>query len=413
MSGRIVACFAVVTLAAVAFGQVAANPGIGRIRPIRPIGIAAPGGGLMEVAGHNADVVVTGKVIEVFKPEQTEIKLPGQDKAAKGTFAKYKIEVDKVLKKPVAAKDAKEDKQPEFPKTIEIVTQSMQMEAMPMPMPMPAPQLLPGGNGGAMLMQQIAPGDVVVGRPIAIAPGYIGGVTLEKDQSYILFVQKLPDRNDYFADSQDKVLPADKETVAKAEKALAMDKWAWGKEVSGLQMALVCPDQMQSFAMANKDGGRGSLMVAFAIRNVSKEDIVLNTDPADKTLNLQVKAGDKDTSVNLYQYAGKETTSYPIVEIKPGQTVFVQVVPGAGAVCRATVMAGEGKIGVTAGYSNEKDATGDRARKLWKGKLTSEPVSVEVKQTKAQVRPLPMPVQRMPVEKMPAEIEVIQPDQAN
>lgn len=324
--------------------------------PIRVIGPIAVFGGNQtpkELLVRQADVVVVGKVIEVFDAQEVELTLPDTKDATKGTFLKYKIEVAKTIKAPEAPRAKVGDMPTSAPaelKTIEIFTPQLEMQVRPL--------------ANAAIRMPVS--------PIA--------TKLEKDESYVLLLRTLPDRKDFFLPAGAvNYAKADEDTIKQFVQAADVDRWPWGKEVNGLQVALLCPKQVNGFKMGN-DATSVVLTVGIALRNNSKETVSINLGERDKPLDIQAAAEKgASSSADLYAHRPERKSAITIFELKPGQVMLVSPDGLNAAGFPVNLKIGEGKWKLQAVYSNAAATTADKAKVLWTGKLTSESVEAEVK----------------------------------
>lgn len=285
-----------------------------------------------EILIYKTPLMVTGEVTESAAAEKVSIQLADMTQAREYWLVKHKIKIAKVIKDSYATtQPANDDKV--------------------------YPKIKPLAEGDVIDVFEMS-NDPAVDVKRAFPP-------MAKGQSYVLLLEKPKDNATYYVQC---FLPGDQ---AKAfERVADVDKWAWGKTVDGLQLALCLPPT----AIANRNIG-----AVIAVRNTTDKPIVLNLDPADKFLSGTI-TGDQAGAIDFYKLmrvdvgtfeARYTTTIQPkaVAFIGPtGQTPYTVFLP-------VDLKPGKATLQIT--YTSTREGEGDP--KLWKGTLQSATVEIEIK----------------------------------
>ena len=326
-------------------------PGQGPMAPRAPMWTQLP----LEMLCLKADLIAVVKVTEVVSSQETEVKLHELAKPLKEDFASFKADVVKVFRD-----DIKPGEERKHPRTVEVLASKIAM---------PVKATGVSGRGG---FEYVCP--------------------VEKDKTYVLLLRKP-------ANSEAWYLPADPRQCREAtddvlkryEKAADVERWPWGKEVGGLQVALLVePSATIQVLPVNpmNAGGKGAANIGFAcglaVRNAGDKAISLNVNPADRRFSISLSGAGTSggtpppESLDLYQELYKpKAAANPTAEIKPKQALIVNVWGEADKAQQVYLKLEGGKYTLQADYKNEG------------GALQSTTVEVEVKDT--GIRPVPMP----------------------
>lgn len=210
--------------------------------------------------------------------------------------------------------------------------------------------------------------------------------SLRVGSSYLMVLRKLPDSAQCYylpADPRYFVLdsPQTKPRVAELRKMADIEKWAWGKSVNGLQLA-VMPDREEVRMFKARRGRRGpafaqaQLMYAAVVRNVTKDQaIAIPHYASDKYLSLSLTAeGQAERKIDLYtgvKLREEKFASKHVTVIQPGAMVIVArygASPWGGHVSLKDVPAGPATLRCT--FTAARDEAPD-GTPLWRGTLTS------------------------------------------
>ena len=327
----------------------------------------------LEVMAYRADLIVVGRVLEAGQPEELEVTLPGEAKQAKGWFATYRVQVERVLKD-APAKAAGENGEEESPDE--------------KPTTKPA-----AGATIVVLARSAAPRSKGV-RLRGLWPIY---PRLFARYPYVLILRRLPGRAEcYLPYKGMHYFSAMRTEIARVAKAANFEEWPWGEGVDGLRIALVPTRSVATFQqqqiLGGPSGGKepmqrvgGALLEAVvALRNTSAKPVTVNLYKWDRFLSLRAVGAD-GTAIehDFYKYErmDRQVAFEPKhkAAIGPGQ---VLVVGPAGARDRGLVVRMSltpGRWSVRAGYSSEREAGAEAEEKLWTGKIESAAAAIEVR----------------------------------
>jgi hypothetical protein len=222
-------------------------------------------------------------------------------------------------------------------------------------------------------------------------------VTLAKGSSYVMILTKLPHREEYYLRfNPDYAHEATEENIKSATRAADPDKWAWGKSVHGLQMALLLPAEAGTFGAGNVPmGGRMkpsfSMSCGVALKNTSDKPLAISQYAPDHPLSVQAKqdadgvvgGSGEPVNVNLYPDVGSKAAGYEpknSVILKPNQVMLIAPSDKADSGFTMWVSLDFGKWSIQAAFESRREDKGTDSLPLWKGKIESAPVEVEFKQ---------------------------------
>lgn len=334
----------------------------------------------LEVLAYKGELIVVGRVLEVGRPAEQELSLPGGARPVRGWFAACKVRIERVLKEVVAK-----------PKKKEPAAESEATETPEAPTTTPA-----AGATIAVLARSARPSRRGIGMLSRDARKY---PRLVAKSRYVLMLRRLPGRPQYYLPSEGRnYRPALRTEIAKVERAAGVDNWPWGEQLGGLRLALVLTRPIVEYQpqqiIGGSSSGRGAAVrriggaqvrAVVALRNTSGEAITLSTYKWDEFLSLRA-AGPEDKLIahDFYKYgrsarqpafARKYTSS-----IQPGKVVFIGPEgPGERGIAIRMPL-NPGRWALKAVYSSERQA-GDEEEKLWTGKIESAPVPIQVRRS--------------------------------
>ena len=316
----------------------------------------------LEFLVGRCELVAVAKVVKAEDAGELKIAAPDERKPAEGRFTRYTLAVSEVIREEKAAA-------PKDP------------NAAPSPATQPAPRRI------SILAKT---------PPVAIRGQMPDGgywVDLREDQSYILLLRRLPDRQEYYLPLHPmNSRPAAKEDVDKVKKAAEFSSWPWGKSVDGLQVALLMNRTQARLqkSWVRIPGGPAQgvpqttarFEIVLALHNVSDKAIRVNLHPAGEFLKLQAAGPDGNTlPLDLYVEVRKMAVAPAILpfsrEIAPGKVLFVAP---EGQAKEATVLQPQmtpGKWTFRASYAQRTPTT---APSTWTGQADAAPVQMEVKE---------------------------------
>jgi len=318
--------------------------------------LCGPANGMMvdvplEIVTARSELIVTGTVTSAAVPAEFERLLPDIDRPIKAWYTEYTVHVARVIKttgRPVKKGDK-----------IVVVAQA-------------APPRGPG-----LIMMD--------------GPSY---PNLRKGSAYVLVLRRLPGKEKgYYLPAYFKNFRPDrKQDVDPIVKATQVDRWAWGKAVNGLQLALVTTRdwaQLGRQVVRRRVGGKWVRMppsvhvqAVIALRNTSAKPVTVNLYQGDKFLSVRAaNPAGKEVHVDFYSYLqarrilpfdrAKNTR-----KIEPGEVAFISP-HGAGPYgIGFNLAAPAGKWTLTAGYTSKRSV---KTAALWTGTLSSGAVDFEVK----------------------------------
>jgi len=309
------------------------------------------------VAG--SDLIVVGTVDGDGKRGERELLQPGMSKPITRWYHDTEIAVEEVLLDPSGTVKAGQ--------SVPVVSWAKKPE--------PPPQ--PRGDGLVMLAPVMADGPSF--------PNLRGG------QKYLLVLRRLPKEDGFLLPSDTTyfipVEDRNKERLDALREAADTDRWSWGKESNGLRLALA-PDGKEVRRLKRRQGRNGpwSHYTRFtfvgALRNVSDEPIAVNHYAHDHYLVLASKQGDEGLRhLDLYEDARlREEPFGPkcVSVLQPGHILLLARygVGTYGDHIDLDVEPGEVRIAVK--YESSRDGAADGGLPLWKGTVTSSPVTINV-----------------------------------
>jgi hypothetical protein len=302
----------------------------------------------MEALAQQSDLIVTAEAVSAGQPAEAEMTLPGASKPAKEWFRQYKVKVKDVIKPAGGVKPGQE---------IVVVAQA------------PRP-----------------PKDGEPAPVVADGPQY---PSLQPGTNYVLLLRKFADKNEYLVPSYAKnYRPVTDEDVARVKRAVDVAKWAWGKPVDGLQIALV-PDR-STFQMPLTGRPRvAGVFVAgvVALRNTSDKPITVNLYAGDRYLSIAAVGGGAEAiDVDLYSWlAAARLRAFSVAStasVDPGKVRFISSNGASDYGMTFRLNAGPGKWKLRTAYNSIRDAKPLVNLSLWKGKIESADVEIEVEQAK-------------------------------
>ena len=302
----------------------------------------------------DSDLIVIAKVSANAEKAEKEAQIPGMKQPIKRWFQESELTIEKVLRDRQGAVGAAEKQQ-----KVSVTSWAA------------APQK-PG------LMIHMADG-----------PAY---PNLQVGQRYLLVLKKMSNGKGYYLPPYPKNFALanqqNSKRVAEMEKLAKIDDWGWGKERNGLQLALV-PAQTKLNLMKSRRGRNGPFFwriyvsTAFVVRNATADKTLgVNLYPSDKCLSLKYKKPDgKVQTSDLYAFLarskvkpfGKENVAI----LKPGEVAMIAPYGPGGYGQPFDMETGPGEMIVQLGYESKRDATVDGVT-VWKGKLSSQAVTLEV-----------------------------------
>jgi hypothetical protein len=303
----------------------------------------------------NADAVVVVEVLGAPNAVGDEMALPGYKQKVKGWFRFYNVKVTSSIKG-AAAKG----------KELTLVARA----------PQPA-----GPNGRRFIMMD--------------GPAY---PSLTVGDRYIVVLKKMDGKGKYHLPAYFKNFRRESEQELKRYvQASDSTKWAWGKSVNGLRMAIT-PSRTElmlprgkRLSYVRKNGKMVRVAMppsvyvqgAIILQNTSDKPISVNLYRADKFMSIQAaNAAGKVVKVDLYTAMlsrnVKAFDAKDVVVIEPGKTKFIASYGASvlGFNFRLPVKPGKWTLGV--GYASKR-AKGAGGEKLWAGSVTSAPVELTVK----------------------------------
>ncbi len=233
-------------------------------------------------------------------------------------------------------------------------------------------------------------------RPIMMdGPAY---PMLKTGDKYLLILMKLPGEKAFYLPSYPKnymaVTDRNKARITEVKELVDVEKWPWGKAVAGLQLAAI-PTPREPFLNRTRTrrGGpwvmRTYVNVCMVMRNTSKKPISISLYEQDKNLSVSYdQEGEATRDHDLYSHLNNPRrrkrvfSDKNILTIKPGEIVLVGMngVAHYGGLClQLEAKLGEAKI--KGAYEGKRDVPD---KKLWKGRVESKPVKLEIKQRPAR-----------------------------
>jgi cell division septation protein DedD len=233
------------------------------------------------VLAYQGDVVMVGKVVDIAGEADAEFTTQSAGASHKGSSQKMTVEVGEVIKdstglvKPLAGKKTVVVWQ-EWPKTTK---------------PDPARDTAPPASESDYLAK--------------------GG-------QYVLILQKIKDRDEYYLPNYH----ANRDSASSLDRYRVpadVEKWNWGKPAGGLQMAFFVRNDEK---VITKIQPQPEAMVLFAVRNVSDKDVTIPLGPG--SLHIIAEKGEAKVDPDLYAEVGK-SRQVPVkqVAIKPGKIIFL------------------------------------------------------------------------------------------
>ncbi len=316
----------------------------------------------LEIIAARSELVVVADVVKTNPPAMIALNVPDSPKPVNTWFMKCTLRITRVITengKPPAAGDAKPAN-----RTIEIFTR--------------------------------APRPAQPGQPrIAVSDMYYA--SLQAGKGYVLLLRKMAGRAEYYLPSYPRnSAPAGAEEIKKIERAALVAKWAWGKAVGGLQIALVPRQtrvQLRQIRrhVRGKDGrmrpqfqGKSaSVPCVVALRNVAKEPVAVNLYAGDRLLSVVAKGpGGKTVKPDLYGWLARAdlalfSPKYTAI-IKPGAVLFIGPTGKGDYGMSLNLDVATGKWRLQASYTCARQAAGVGGRKLWTGTIQSAPAEIEV-----------------------------------
>ncbi|MFP4052531.1 MAG: hypothetical protein ACLFV7_01545 [Phycisphaerae bacterium] len=345
--------------------------------------------------------VVVGEVVEAGEPNEMKVTLPGKSEAVKATFVKYTVRVEETLK----PKPKKEDSQGDTSGGEKITVWAFGR---------PLRRVRGGGN---VNVQVRGPIRVVVqgggGKKVVLGPGQGGNINpqaakaaprtgplLRTGGKYVFVLKRMaPGKDEYYLEP---AYPwwsvANDVTISQYKTAADVEKWAWGKAVKGLQLA-VLPGRTTKLMTLR---GKVSTPLPLALRNSGDETIELYLEnPTDL---FGVKATDADGNSVDGEFLTKklaarrteaEDGNAPLsLTIKPGEIRFLNWGDAGypGMIRLPIKQGGKWNIEVTYSVKAEGKAVSEPS-KCWSGQVTSGKLEKEIVAPFRGVdRPRPMPM---------------------
>jgi hypothetical protein len=220
---------------------------------------------------------------------------------------------------------------------------------------------------------------------------------LKVGKTYVLFLQKLADRAEYFLPSRPEGCPeADEAAIAAARKAADIDKWAWGKPSEGLQMAMI----VSGTRFTTVAGGADEVVrmhYNFVLRNVSDKPLVVNLYYPDKLYSLQAKGPEGKSAAHDFpvdMLARPGFNQAMVHQLPPGGMVFLcptGLSHGRGNVLELPLTAGKWTLQAAYESKRQQGPTREMGKnpnpanlqdKLWTGQVKSGEILVEVNEVK-------------------------------
>ncbi len=339
----------------------------------------------LEVLAYKSDLIVVGQVLQVGKPTERELALPGAGEPLKGWFADHKVRIERVLKQAEAAAPESADKAPPPEGSQTAAPAADHLATQPA-----------AGVDITVLAKAPAPREQGIGVLSGEARQY---PRLVEKSRYVLLLNRLAGQAEYYLPAEaGRYRPALRPEISAVEKAARVEDWPWGQAMEGLSIALVLTKPVVEYQrqqiIAGPSGEKGpaleriggvQLQAVVALRNGSAQPITLNLYPGDRFLSVVAAGADgKAVEHDFYKYA--PAARLPVFAAKhtaviaPGQVLFVGPEgPGEQGIAISMPLA-PGRWPIRAAYSSQRQAGEGEEPKLWTGRIQSAPAQLEVRQ---------------------------------
>jgi hypothetical protein len=166
--------------------------------------------------------------------------------------------------------------------------------------------------------------------------------------------------------------------------------WPWGKAVDGLRLALIVSDEYEFSGnpiqhVKGKQGLNVTLEMAVALQNVSGKLLAVNLYDLKDGLSVRATDANDDTRGGT-PYGGqtlpakrpREFDKSYVKMLQPGQVAMVGSEGLAPLGCSLEILLDYRSWKLSAAYEVDRDAKTEDGQALWKGKLQSAPVDINV-----------------------------------
>ena len=296
----------------------------------------------LAIAAFGADVVAVGEITS--EPPKTKVEglaLPGEGKAYPVDVVGFEMKVSRFLKDGRKAATSG-----------------------------PATASAPATDKLRLLVIQSHEGD---GKGLWSAAGRM---PLEKGKTFIVSAFVLPGREElyvpYFGGYR---LEASDDSVKQVQAALDTDKWAWGKAVGGLQLAVLGPTDMEAsyppvMVVKGIKGLNNNILTAYALRNASDKPVTIPLRQMLASLELTATGGGTTAAANAW-FDGSPRGTEPAekLEVPAGAVILLGPKGPTRFAANAIIIMQYGSVSFRATMSAENDAASQP--NLWHGKLES------------------------------------------
>lgn len=315
------------------------------LEPMPPAEGERPRAAILEFSLANADLIVMGQVTGKSKLAELEFKRPYSDAIITKWVVTYDVSLSSVIADRLGAFPGFVAG-PDRPRFIKVISE----------VPEPSNKLNPPA------------GDVFT-------------LDLKKDDSYVLILQKMPGRDEYYLPSRAvNAWPADKASIERVTKAADHDKWPWGEKSDGLQMAVFATPLPFSDLPTGKPDGSQRYMLNFVLRNKSDKPVKVWLYPLDVTNQAQATdekgqtAKMQENRVENLQLPPRQRYSETVLQ--PGQMLFFDIFGKTdGASFWSVIMLKPGRwtLKASAKFAGKPDDA-----KTWTGRVDSGEIVVQV-----------------------------------
>jgi len=290
----------------------------------------------VEVATHQADLVVVGQVLSVGQPRKISVTPRGSDKPVRRSCCSCRVQAVRTIKSPAGRK-----------------------------------------HSAGSTFQVNAP---AVPRGSQVSRGPTHRCVLSVGRQYMLLVQRLPGTAGWMVPyGSDHYLTASKAVIQAATKAVRVDDWAWGPTAGGLQLAVL--SKWTRWTHMVRDRRTIFFRAYVALRNTSPRAVTVNLRPADAPLTIEVRRADGTVVAGDFyrSLAWRLKGTWPVSAetLDPGEVIFVGQTGAKAIQLEASLDVPAGAWTVHVGYRATRKAT-EAGKRLWTGTVAAKPLAIEV-----------------------------------
>lgn len=322
-------------------------------RPVR-YGLSRVASGPLPIRCQQADLVVVGTCTKANPAKEMELKEPGNRSASKRHFRQYEVAVSEVIKAPASSTTQPAAGEPgKEPVRLTVFARAAQ-------------PVDPNGPLRPTLYR----------RPV---------VNLVQSRKYVLILHKLPGRDGMFVQTPANCVPADDADLDRYRLAAQPDRWGWGKEHEGLQLAVWLDRQEFGYVKNPRDPKAPPIYITgvLTLRNTGKHTRKVLLNPTDKPFAMEaIDPKGKTSALEVYPSHIRRKT-WVMLSVAPGELVFLTPYGKAGrsamgVVAKLTPDTYKLTASLTARLPEDVDQH-ERQPDLWAGAIRSKPVEFSLK----------------------------------